>query len=258
LPRCPRCIAASRAQVWLRRAEAEHDSRWLDLSLRWAAKQQIDWAAPDEAGCWTGESLTHARVLIAQRRLRSSELGSAGLEPLLRYLDELYKISEEHGWAELMIDTSIVQAMAWQAVGQVDQASDALARALLLSEPERYMRVFLDEGPPMARLLYRALDGGAAPDHARRLLNAYGEISSEQEPRAERRAPDLIEPLSEREIEVLQLIAEGLTNREVGQRLFITQGTVKAHTSNIYGKLGVHNRTRAVAQARALGVLPST
>jgi len=67
----------------------------------------------------------------------------------------------------------------------------------------------------------------------------------------------LVEPLSERELEVLQLLAEGLTNQEIGSRLFLTLNTVKVHTRNIYGKLGAHNRTQAVAQARALGILSS-
>jgi LuxR family maltose regulon positive regulatory protein len=88
-----------------------------------------------------------------------------------------------------------------------------------------------------------------APDFVDQVLNAAG-----VEPVIPR-VQALVEPLSERELEVLQLIAEGLTNREIGQRLFITPGTVKVHTSNIYGKLGVHSRTQAVAQARALGIL---
>jgi LuxR family maltose regulon positive regulatory protein len=112
----------------------------------------------------------------------------------------------------------------------------------------------------MARLLYQALTRGIKPDFFRRLLAAFP--VTEAEPLtssvADHPSSPLIEPLSERELEVLELIAEGLTNREIASRLFLSLNTVKAHTRNIYGKLDVHNRTEAAAQARALGLISST
>jgi LuxR family maltose regulon positive regulatory protein len=98
-----------------------------------------------------------------------------------------------------------------------------------------------------------------APDYVRRLLAAFpveerGQIDP---PKSQAPESELIEPLSERELEVLQLIAEGLSNPEIASRLYLSLNTVKVHSRNIYGKLGVHNRTRAVAKARALGILPS-
>jgi LuxR family maltose regulon positive regulatory protein len=127
------------------------------------------------------------------------------------------------------------------------------------AEPEGFVRVFVDEGPPMARLLYEALTRGIAPDYARRLLAAFPVAEPEQADPSKTRAPKsgLIEPLSERELKVLQLIAAGLTNPEIASRLFLSLNTVKAHSRNIYGKLGAHSRTQAVARARALGVLPT-
>jgi LuxR family maltose regulon positive regulatory protein len=115
-----------------------------------------------------------------------------------------------------------------------------------------------EEKHPMARLLYEALARGIAPDYVRRLLAAFPVAEPEQAAPLETRAPesDLIEPLSERELRVLQLIAEGLTNPEIAPRLFLALNTVKTHSSNIYGKLDVHSRTQAVARARALGLLP--
>jgi LuxR family maltose regulon positive regulatory protein len=97
------------------------------------------------------------------------------------------------------------------------------------------------------------------PDYVRRLLEAFPILEPEQADPSESRVPesDFFEPLSERELKVLQLIAEGLTNPEIASRLFLSVNTVKAHTRNIYGKLGVHSRTQAVAKAQALGVLPS-
>jgi LuxR family maltose regulon positive regulatory protein len=133
-----------------------------------------------------------------------------------------------------------------------------LERALSLAQPEGYVRIFVDEGEPMARLLTIALSRGIAPDYVRRLLAAFPttepERAAPQKPQA--LASDLIEPLSERELEVLQLIAEGLTNREIASRLFLALNTVKAHTRNIYGKLDVHSRTQAIARTQALGLLP--
>jgi LuxR family maltose regulon positive regulatory protein len=92
------------------------------------------------------------------------------------------------------------------------------------------------------------------------LLRAFPDVEPERAgpPQTQALKSDLIEPLSERELEVLQLISEGLTNREIASRLFLALNTVKAHSRNIYGKLGVHSRMQAVARARALGILPST
>jgi LuxR family maltose regulon positive regulatory protein len=118
------------------------------------------------------------------------------------------------------------------------------------------VRIFLDEGRPLAQLLYEAASRGTAPEYAGRLVAAFP-LSEAKLP-----SPDLpsemVEPLTERELEVLQFIAKGLSNREVAQRLVISMPTVKWHSSNIYGKLSVKNRTQAVAKARALGILPST
>jgi LuxR family maltose regulon positive regulatory protein len=127
-----------------------------------------------------------------------------------------------------------------------------LARALAMAEPEGFVRTFVDLGAPMARLLYQAAAEGVAPAYTGRLLAAF-ELEEPAETMAA--APALVEPLTDREIEVLALVAEGLTNREVAQRLVVSVSTIKAHTYNIYTKLDVHNRTQAVAKARVLGIL---
>ena len=154
----------------------------------------------------------------------------------------------------------MLQALDFQARGDKTRAMTKLENALNLAEPGGFIRIFVDEGPPMARLLYEALSRGIAPDYVQRLLAAFPVAEPDQTDTSESRAPDsvLIEPLSDREIEVLRLVAEGLTNPDIATRLFLSLHTIKAHTRNIYGKLGVHNRTEAVARARALGVLLST
>ena len=135
-----------------------------------------------------------------------------------------------------------------------------LESALNIAEPEGFIRIFVDEGPPMAKLLFEALKREISPFYIRMLLDAF----PLEEP--DRRLPvqsqnseiEWIEPLSERELEVLQCIADGLTNQETAEKLFLSLNTVKAHTRNIYGKIGVNSRTQAIARARALGLLLST
>jgi LuxR family maltose regulon positive regulatory protein len=182
------------------------------------------------------------------------------LEQALRLLARLLAAARRARWVHQEIQILIQQALALQAKGDQEGAVAALARALALAEPGGYVRTFVDEGASLRRLLYRAAERDLAPGYAGRLLASFdgaGSVdaaSDEATPNLEPE-PQLVEPLSEREIEVLRLIADGLTNREVGQQLVISLGTVKAHTSNIYGKLGVRSRTQAVARARELAIL---
>ena len=160
----------------------------------------------------------------------------------------------------------ILQAIALHAHDDTDKAVRLLGDALALGEPGGFIRTFVDEGPPMARLLHEilsraeALPRRIAPDYVLGLLAAFPIAEPEQADSSRSQAPDAewVEPLSERELEVLQLIAEGLTNREIASRLFLSLNTVKAHTRNIYGKLAVHSRRQAVDRARTLGILPVT
>lgn len=121
-----------------------------------------------------------------------------------------------------------------------------LAKALLFGEPEAYVRAFVDEGPRMAALLHRAAAEGHSPAYAQRILAAFGH---------ERPAEGLVEPLTERELEVLRLLADGLTNAQIAARLVVAQSTVKTHINHLYGRLGVTGRTQAAARARELRLL---
>jgi LuxR family maltose regulon positive regulatory protein len=147
-----------------------------------------------------------------------------------------------------MIEARTAEATIQQSRGDLDNALGALEEALSLGEAECYTRTYLDRGAPMARLLRHAAARGIKPDYTGRLLSAFG-------PLGRPRSQPLIEPLSARELEVLQLIAQGLSNREICDRLFVALSTVKGHNRNIYGKLGVKRRTEAIARGRDLGLL---
>lgn len=153
-----------------------------------------------------------------------------------------------------MLEILIQQAMAQEAIDNIPAALLPLKRALALAEPEGYVRIFVDEGRAMATLLTRMkAEDSERKAYISQLLAAFGTETVGELP-VVRRQP-LVEPLSERELEVLQLVAEGLTNRQIAERLFLALSTVKGHTRVIYGKLNVNRRTEAVARARDLEIL---
>ncbi|MBW1873567.1 MAG: hypothetical protein JRJ19_15985, partial [Deltaproteobacteria bacterium] len=129
--------------------------------------------------------------------------------------------------------------------------------ALALAEPGGFIRIFVDEGPPMALLLYEALSQGIAPDYVRRLLASFPINGPEQVDAPKSQAPesDMIEFLSERESEVLGLLARGLKYNQIAEQLFVSLNTVRSHIKNIYDKLEVSNRTRAIQKANDLNLL---
>jgi len=170
----------------------------------------------------------------------------------LALLEAALPVAEKTNRIGLVIEYEILIALAAQTLGQSEKARQSLERALSLAEPDGFLRIFVDEGGPMARLLYEAASHGIKPEYVGRLLAAFPTDIAPAPKRVE-----MVEPLSERELEVLRLIAAGLSNEEIAQRLVLSLPTIKWHTSNIYGKLGVKNRMQAVATARTLGVLPA-
>jgi len=186
------------------------------------------------------ERIVYARLLLAQGRPGDAEAVLAALEDSTR----------EGGRFGRLISIRILQALAQDALGHVDQAVACLEEALRLAAPEGYLRAFLDQGQPVFELLRKARH--SASGFVDELLDC---IESRPPAPSDQREQGLVEPLTTREMEVLQLLADGLSNREIADRLFVTVGTVKWHAHNIYGKLDVQNRTQAAARARELDLL---
>jgi len=155
-------------------------------------------------------------------------------------------------WHDERLRALVLQAVAYQQHGDVDVATATLGQALALAAPGGFIRVFIDEGAPMHTLLSEAGMRGILPDTTRKLLAAFQTEPGHAPPVSPQ---PLIEPLSERELEILALIAEGLSNREISERLFLALSTVKGHNRNIFDKLLVKRRTEAVARARELGLI---
>jgi LuxR family maltose regulon positive regulatory protein len=191
--------------------------------------------------------LSQARVHLAQGD------PAAALAVLARRRAQV----EARGWADERLKVLLLQALAFQAQGEEGQAISLLGEALALAEPGGFIRLFVDEGAALARLLAAAAAQGMLPDYIGKLLAALGARKQQNEPSAAQpsSAHALIEPLSPREREVLQLIAQGLSNQEISERLVLALDTVKGHNRNIFDKLQVQRRTEAVARARELGLL---
>ncbi len=191
-----------------------------------------------------------ARVLLAQDKP----------DQALRLLERLREEAEVASRAGSVIEILALQALALWARGKKERAVGTLTRALALAEPEGFVRTFADEGPAMGDLLSAALEARQRGhlDAANRVPALYiakllAALAQEATtPRADARLP---EPLSERELDVLTLIAAGMSNKEIAGRLFVSVTTVKTHINNLYRKLDARSRIQAVARARELGIL---
>ncbi len=276
---------AAAHQVYMNLARGDYDA-----AARWALKNELvldgDFEFHREI-----EYLALARVLLAQKRFDDAQ----------SLIERIYRIAQDIGRKHTELETLILLALVFFAQGETEQALVHLENALAISEPEGYIRIYVDEGLPMVRLLAEAFNSEIAPMYVNRLLTAFSsevpgqavsttakadtgdyiearknleigrelaeQILSQQirnlVDRVDEKVGDitpspqpLVEPLSRRELEVLQLIAKDLSNREIGERLFLALDTVKGHNRKIFAKLGVKNRTQAVYKAISLNILP--
>jgi LuxR family maltose regulon positive regulatory protein len=238
-PWASKLAAAHQARIDLERGD-------IDAAERWA--QASDLAIDGEFEFIREiEYLALARVFIAQKRFKEAH----------SLIQRIYRIAQEIGRRQTELEALILLALVFSTQGDTDHALVHLEQALTIGEPEGYVRIFVDEGPSMARLLYEAVSRGISPEYVQKLLAAFPVEEPEKVAPPQTQLPEyeLIETLSDRELEVLQLLAKGLTNQEIAARLYLSKHTVKVHARNIYGKLGVSNRAQAGARARSLGIL---
>jgi LuxR family maltose regulon positive regulatory protein len=235
-----RPVAPMRTRVWVTQSR-------LGEALGWAHEQGLS-AQDDLSYVREFEHVTLARVLLAQHK--SDRANRSTLLEATELLERLLQAAEVGGRTGTAIEILVLQALAYQLRGDVRAALVPLERALTRAEPEGYLRIFVDEGPPMAALLEAAGKHGIASTYVRRLLTAFG--------KADERTPVkqvLIEPLSERELDVLRLLGSDLGGPAIARELVVSLNTVRTHTKNIYAKLGVNNRRAAVRRADELELL---
>jgi LuxR family maltose regulon positive regulatory protein len=189
--------------------------------------------------------ISRARVHLAQGD------PSAALAVLATWRQQ----AESTGWENERLKAMVLQAVAHRANGKTDKALQTLGEALELAEPEGCIRTFVDEGLPLDNLLSEAAAQGIMPNYVSKLQAAFETERQKTDGKALSSVQPLVEPLSPRELEILRLIAQGLSNDEIGKRLFLALDTVKGHNRRIYDKLQVQRRTEAVARARELGLL---
>jgi LuxR family transcriptional regulator, maltose regulon positive regulatory protein len=226
-------------------------------AARWAAERGLD-VSDEPSYPRERDHLVLARVLLAEQ----------APERTLGLVARLHTLAAAQGRTGSLIEIQALQAVALHAAGDQAAALGTLAEALTLGAPEGYLRVFLDEGPPMAALLHQLLASrrrerlaaaGAVPrPYLARLVETFEQAGLPIHPPVSRGGvvvAGLVEPLTARELEVLQLLAARAPNRSIAQQLVVTPETVKKHLSHLFDKLGAANRTQAVARARELGLV---
>jgi len=241
-------VSAQRAQFLLAQGDVA-------AATRWAEERGLQ--PGDEATfAKEAEHLALARILLAQHRPG----------PAMTLLGRLRTAAQDQHRTGSLIEIRALQALALEANGQQDSAVEALAEALTLACSQGYVRIFADEGAPMAALLRRLLAAQRAAKGASRyvplrylaqVLRALGQTRTASPAGARVAASQaLIEPLTSRECQVLTLLAAGTPNQAIAAELVVSLGTAKKHVSHVLAKIGAANRTEAVARARALGLIP--
>lgn len=235
-----RPVAAIKARLWVAQGR-------LSEALNWAREQGLS-VEDNLSYLREFEHITLARILLAQ--VKSGRTDRA-IPEAIGLLERLLKAAEAGGRTGHAIEILVLLALARQMWGDIPGALAPLERALMLAEPEGYIRVFVDEGAPMASLLEKAAKHTSVPHYAGQLLTALGKPEDRTPPVKQ----TMLDPLSERELDVLRLLGTDLTGPEIARELMVSLNTVRTHIKSIYTKLGVNNRLAALHRAEDLGLL---
>ena len=228
------CASAAQARLFLAQGNLRAALQWLQIH-KLDADEQLKFNMMEFY-------IAYVRVLIVAG---GSDNNSNYLVEAGNLLERLQAFSEKIGATGYVIETLVLQSMTLFNQSKIESALSRLKRALILAEPEGYVRLFVDEGEPTAQLLRHFASSGFMPEYVSKLLASFSSSYSGK-------MQSHSDPLSERELEVLRLIIAGLTNREIAEELFVSLGTIKTHINHIYQKIDVHSRTQAVARAREL------
>ena len=235
-----RPVPALKARVWIRQGR-------FGEALGWAREHGLS-VDDDLSYLREFEHITLARLLLARHE---DERAERSVHEATGLLQRLLLAAEEGGRTGRVIEIVVLQALAHQAQGDMPAALASLGRAVTLAEPEGYVRIFADEGPPIVPLLRAVAKQGTRQNYARRLLAAVGRTET-----GSPTTPALIDPLSERELDVLRLLGTELDGPAIARELMVSLNTMRTHTKNIYAKLAVTNRRAAVRRAAELDLLP--
>ncbi len=234
-----RPVPALRARIWIRQGR-------VDQAFAWAQSRGL--SVVDELSyVHEFEHLTLARAMVAKQ----AQKGDKDLSKALGFLGRLLQAAQDGRRSRSVIEIRVVEALAHHGRGDTARALASLEEALRLAEPEGYARTFLDEGAPMALLLTATADRGSPSSYVLKLQAATVGTASEGSNRA---AAAMVEPLSNRERDVLRLLGTDLSGPEIARQLVVSLNTVRSHTKNLYVKLGVNNRRAAVRRAHELGL----
>ena len=241
-----RPIAAMKARVWVVQSR-------LTKALGWVHERGLS-IEDDLSYMREFEHITLARALIAQYEHDRVE---NSIRDALKLLERLLAAAEVGGWMGSVIEILVIQALAYATLADIRAALMPLERALTLAEPEGYVRIFVDEGPPMAALLQAAAKRGIAPNYVSRLRTAFGAAEGQALVTPPLGAQPILASgsLSERELDVLRLLRTELSGPEIARELRVSLNTLRTHTKNIFNKLEVNNRRAAIRRAQQLELL---
>ena len=235
-----RPVPAMKARIWIRQDR-------LSEAMAWRHSQGLS-TEDDLNYLQEFEYITLVRLLVAQY---SHDKVDETIHEAQILLSRLLKSAEAGNRLGSVIEILVAQALAYQVQGNLSQASEILARALTLAEPQGYVRIFVEEGEPMMALLREAAKRGIVPQYVRELQASFEFYVGNIPPINQ----SLIEPLSERELEVLRMLRSELSGPEIASHLMISLNTLRTHTKNIYTKLGVNNRRSAIRRADELDLI---